>query len=252
MKELAAHIVDSKASHFDPSTFEDHYETALVELLRAKQAGRMVEPPKEEAAPQRVINLMDALRASIGAETKKKPAAASTKARARADTAGQEENGTLKQNAEPDRAALEGTVAFTGRLASMKRADAFALVRKHGGKPREGVTRQTDVLIVGELGWPLLDDGRPSNSLAQAKSYEIPIASERQFLEWVGQNPPAEQAKTYTADQLAKLEQAAEGGRRPARHVRPDRGPRRSVTAFAISRRRARSRGCWPPERGFR
>jgi BRCT domain type II-containing protein len=48
----------------------------------------------------------------------------------------------------------------------MKRADAFALVRKQGGRPREGVTKRTDVLIVGELGWPLLDDGRPSNSLA--------------------------------------------------------------------------------------
>ncbi|MGB8901912.1 MAG: BRCT domain-containing protein [Methylocella sp.] len=60
--------------------------------------------------------------------------------------------------------ALEGTVAFTGRLASMRRADAFALVRTHGGKPREGVTKRTDVLIVGEFGWPLLDDGRPSNS----------------------------------------------------------------------------------------
>jgi BRCT domain type II-containing protein len=50
--------------------------------------------------------------------------------------------------------ALEGTVAFTGRLASMRRADAFALVRTHGGKPREGVTKRTDVLIVGEFGWP--------------------------------------------------------------------------------------------------
>jgi NAD-dependent DNA ligase len=39
----------------------------------------------------------------------------------------------------------------------MRRADAFALVRTHGGKPREGVTKHTDVLIVGELGWPLLD-----------------------------------------------------------------------------------------------
>jgi tetratricopeptide (TPR) repeat protein len=87
----------------------------------------------------------------------------------------------------------------------MKRADAFALVRKHGGKPREGVTRQTDVLVVGELGWPLLDDGRPSNSLAQAKSRGIPVASERQFLEWVGQNAPDEQAKSYTAGQLAAL-----------------------------------------------
>ncbi|MBO0755110.1 MAG: Ku protein [Bradyrhizobiaceae bacterium] len=82
MKELAGHIVSSKSGHFDPSHFEDHYENALVELLRAKQAGRIAQPAKEEPAPQRVINLMDALRASIGADTQKKPAAASTKARA--------------------------------------------------------------------------------------------------------------------------------------------------------------------------
>jgi DNA end-binding protein Ku len=82
MKQLAAHILDTKAAHFEPTKFTDHYETALVELLRAKQAGRIVEAPKDEPAPQRVINLMDALRASIGAETKKKPAAASTKVRA--------------------------------------------------------------------------------------------------------------------------------------------------------------------------
>jgi DNA end-binding protein Ku len=81
MKQLAAHIVDNMSGNFDPSTFEDHYENALVEMLRAKQAGRAVQPAKEAAAPQRVINLMDALRASIGAETKKKPAAASTKER---------------------------------------------------------------------------------------------------------------------------------------------------------------------------
>jgi DNA end-binding protein Ku len=82
MKELASHIVKSKSSHFDPKSFEDHYENALVELLRGKQAGHVAQPSKSEAAPQRVINLMDALRASIGADTKKKPAAASTKARA--------------------------------------------------------------------------------------------------------------------------------------------------------------------------
>ena len=87
----------------------------------------------------------------------------------------------------------------------MKRADAFALVRKHGGKPREGVTKQTGVLVVGELGWPLLDDGRPSNSLAQAKSYRVPIASERQFLEWLGRSIPLEEARTYTVDQIASL-----------------------------------------------
>ena len=102
--------------------------------------------------------------------------------------------------------ALDGQrVAFTGRLASMRRADAFEIVRKHGGKPREGVTKQTDILIVGQLGWPLLDDGRPSNSLAQAKTYRIPVASEGQFLAWIGKRAPEEQSKTYTAAQLASL-----------------------------------------------
>jgi DNA end-binding protein Ku len=77
MKQLASHIVDSKSGHFDPVKFTDHYETALVELLRAKQAGVIIEPAKVEPTQRRVINLMDALKASIGAETKKKPAAAS-------------------------------------------------------------------------------------------------------------------------------------------------------------------------------
>ena len=83
MKDLAAHIVDSKATKFDPTSFQDHYETALVEMLRAKQAGRVIQAPKPQESP-RVINLMDALRASIGQESKKKPAAASTKTRERA------------------------------------------------------------------------------------------------------------------------------------------------------------------------
>ena len=72
----------------------------------------------------------------------------------------------------------------------MKRADAFALVRKRGGTPRHGVTKKTAVLVVGEFGWPLLDDGRPSNSLTPAKAYGVPIASERHFLEWVGSARP--------------------------------------------------------------
>jgi tetratricopeptide (TPR) repeat protein len=87
----------------------------------------------------------------------------------------------------------------------MKRAEAFALVRARGGTPRRGVTKQTDILIVGELGWPLVDDGRPSNSLARAKAYGSLIASERQFLEWVGKRVPDEQNKAYTPDQVSAL-----------------------------------------------
>ena len=81
MIQLAGHIIDSKLSEFDPAKFEDHYETKLIEMLRAKQAGLVLQQPKEEAAPQRVINLMDALKASMQAETKKKPAAEPVRSR---------------------------------------------------------------------------------------------------------------------------------------------------------------------------
>jgi tetratricopeptide (TPR) repeat protein len=60
-------------------------------------------------------------------------------------------------------------------------------------------------LIVGELGWPLQDDGEPSKSLTTAKSYGIPIVSERRFLEWVGKSSPEEQAKTYSPTELSAL-----------------------------------------------
>jgi tetratricopeptide (TPR) repeat protein len=107
--------------------------------------------------------------------------------------------------ADPDTSPLHRTVAFTGRLASMKREEAFRLVRQHGGTPRRGVTRKTGVLVVGELGWPLLPDGRPSKSLGLAQSYHVAIVSERQFLEWAGRAVPTDQVKTYSADQVSSL-----------------------------------------------
>ena len=79
MLDLATHIVNTKSGHFDPSLFQDRYENALIDLLKKKEAGEKIEPSREVAAP-RVVNLMDALRASIDAEKKKAPAP-STEAR---------------------------------------------------------------------------------------------------------------------------------------------------------------------------
>ena len=87
----------------------------------------------------------------------------------------------------------------------MKREEAFALVRRNGGTPRRGLTKTTDILVVGELGWPLLPDGKPSKSLSLAKSYGVAIASERRFLEWAGRAVPDEQVRTYSAGQIASL-----------------------------------------------
>jgi DNA end-binding protein Ku len=79
MLDLASHIVSNKSGHFDPSHFDDRYENALVDLLKKKQAGEKITPARG-APPPRVVNLMDALRASVDAEKKKAPAP-STQAR---------------------------------------------------------------------------------------------------------------------------------------------------------------------------
>jgi DNA end-binding protein Ku len=67
MLQLAEHILETKAGDFDPSQFKDHYEEAVVELIRKKQANIPVKKDKEQPAPRNVINLMDALRRSIEA-----------------------------------------------------------------------------------------------------------------------------------------------------------------------------------------
>jgi non-homologous end joining protein Ku len=51
----------------------------LIDLLKKKQAGETIQPVRD-IAPPRVVNLMEALRASVDAEEKKAPAP-STRAR---------------------------------------------------------------------------------------------------------------------------------------------------------------------------
>lgn len=67
MLKLATHILDTKKGHFKPDKFEDRYENALNDLIKAKQAGKAA-PTVAEPKPSNVINLMDALRRSASAE----------------------------------------------------------------------------------------------------------------------------------------------------------------------------------------
>lgn len=65
MIELAGHILDTKAAHFDPSKFKDEYETALKALVRRKAAGKPIKAAEREEKPSNVVNLMDALKQSL-------------------------------------------------------------------------------------------------------------------------------------------------------------------------------------------
>jgi DNA end-binding protein Ku len=65
MIELAGHILHTKAAHFDPSKFRDEYEDALKALVRRKASGKPIKVTEREERPDNVINLMDALKASL-------------------------------------------------------------------------------------------------------------------------------------------------------------------------------------------
>jgi DNA end-binding protein Ku len=73
MLDLAKHIVNQKSGAFEPDKFKDNYEDALVDLINSKRSGKPI-TPKERPRGENVVDLMDALRKSVGG------AAADTKA----------------------------------------------------------------------------------------------------------------------------------------------------------------------------
>jgi DNA end-binding protein Ku len=89
MLDLAKHIVNQKTGTFDPEKFEDHYETALVDLINQKRAGKTIRP-KERPKGENVVDLMEALRQSVGREVSPAKGAKPVK-KPRKATAGQKE-----------------------------------------------------------------------------------------------------------------------------------------------------------------
>lgn len=68
MVSLAANILESEATRFDPEEFKDEYEKALRKLAQRKAKGQVIEALEPEEKPSNVINLMEALRESVRAD----------------------------------------------------------------------------------------------------------------------------------------------------------------------------------------
>ncbi|CAD7035309.1 Ku protein [Pseudorhizobium endolithicum] len=65
MLELAEHIIGTKKGSFDASTFDDRYEAAVAELVKAKIEGRAL-PKKKAPVASKPGDLLQALRESAG------------------------------------------------------------------------------------------------------------------------------------------------------------------------------------------
>ena len=79
--DLATHIIERKLTHFDPARFEDRYQNALLDIIKAKAANKPA-PKLDAPKPSNVVNLMDALRKSIAADPGENDNAAAKPAKA--------------------------------------------------------------------------------------------------------------------------------------------------------------------------
>jgi len=72
---MAKALIESLAESFDPSRYHDEYREAVMKVVQAKIEGEVIEAP---AAPQpaKVMDLMEALRASVEAAKKTRSARA--------------------------------------------------------------------------------------------------------------------------------------------------------------------------------
>lgn len=77
MVDLAVQLIGKKSGAFSPEKFEDHYASALKELIQDKLKGRKIIAPNDESRPKggNVVDLMEALKKSLGgaAPAKSKP-----------------------------------------------------------------------------------------------------------------------------------------------------------------------------------
>ena len=121
MLDLAKHIITTKRGAFDPGTFDDRYEAALAELVRAKLEGTPL-PIRKAPAQAKVVDLMEALRQSAGA--------AGTGKRGRAAKA-KPGSATSSNSGTPSAKKTAGKQKPTGKQATRTRRPGA------GGKPAD-------------------------------------------------------------------------------------------------------------------
>jgi len=102
-------------------------------------------------------------------------------------------------------------LTFTGTLASMTHRAAGELAEEYGGRYVQSVSRVVSMLVVGEEGWPLEDDGQASQKLVQAANLatdgaELRVVSESDWLHLIGLNEQRDEIqRAYTPAMLSRL-----------------------------------------------
>jgi tetratricopeptide (TPR) repeat protein len=95
-----------------------------------------------------------------------------------------------------ERPLADQVVVFTGRLSSLGRKEAQALVIDLGGASADEVTTRTTMVVVGEEGFPA---GEKSQKLRKAEDLGVRVISENDFCRMAGIQPPEDIKQQYYA-----------------------------------------------------
>ena len=129
MVNLAVQLIDRQTSDYDPTDLEDRYETRLRAMLDAKIQGEDVYDAVTEPVTSNVVDLMAALRKSLGETPKAVTAAAIPAAKAPAKRA---QKAAEEQRKQPGlKLPIEG-----GKKAGKVAAEPAPQEAEAGSKPR--------------------------------------------------------------------------------------------------------------------
>ncbi|PSC05169.1 Ku protein [Alsobacter soli] len=141
MLDLASHIIGRMKKSFDPAAFQDRYEDALINLVKAKQSGRAAPAATAAPRPSNVVNLMDALRRSLESEQALAPEGRARKAPG--GKAPSSPKAPAKESGAPEQAGARGTAKPLAASKPVKKAgkvdkSAPATARGGAGGPAKG------------------------------------------------------------------------------------------------------------------
>jgi DNA end-binding protein Ku len=77
---LAKQLIKSLEGHFDPKRYQDTFRDRVLDLIRKKGRGEEIEVETEPESVPEVVDLMEALKASLNGSGKREPASRAAKA----------------------------------------------------------------------------------------------------------------------------------------------------------------------------
>jgi len=123
-------LVESMASAWDPTLYEDDYRKRVEQMIDEKRQGKVIVTERPETQPTQVVDLMEALQASVAAARSHRPGA-------HIAATGAAEKGPAKRSPKP----ATGPAASAGAATSLSKSELQARAAELGISGRSKMTR---------------------------------------------------------------------------------------------------------------